>query len=246
MSAYPCRQDPRPLGTTEHTYAITPRLFIFHTAVYGGSDPDGPGFHDPISWHFYNPENGDIAQFRDTGEKCNANCDANPFSLGMESWDGGVADDGTGDVAQPWTDQQLASMKQMIVWAHDIDGIPYEVPASWDGSGFGVHRMFSHWNTPYHTCPGDKRFQQWQDILIPFISYMANGGQYPEPAPVPVPTPVEEDEMVQDILAMYVFVKQNPDHKGVSFWLGIYKADGARSCWDQFMGAVASTGHPVP
>jgi hypothetical protein len=233
---------PRPVDLTYDPFQDTTQC-VWHTAVSGAHDP-GPPFpaagtpNYGVDWTGYLDEDGELYQYRGIDVNCDATDDANVRAIAFESWDGGDPE------ANAWTPAQIAKMKVAMTQLHDMLGIPYIQCPTWDAPGFGYHRLFPEWDKPfhYHSCPGDTRAQQWTDEIIPWLAQMAQP-QPPKPTPAPKPT---EEEMVQDVLAMYAFVKQNPDNKGVSYWLGEYEAHGSKHTWDAFMGAVAASGHPVP
>lgn len=190
MAIYPVNQDLIPPDWTRDP-AITPVLGIFHvTAGYGYSQP-----YNGLEWHFFIAKDGTITQRRDTGEEADANAYGNSFLRdGVRVGAISCETEGLGD--EEWTPEQLASVKQLITMMHDIDGIPLVQADAWNGNGLGYHRLFREWNQPYHSCPGDLRVAQWEQIIVPWLA----GAATPAPAPEPAPTPAGGVEDVKPFL----------------------------------------------
>jgi hypothetical protein len=160
---------------------ITPTTLVGHTAVSSQNGP-GPGPHGGLEWHFYIDETGLVVQRRDTEIQADAQYHANRFAVSFESWDNGDPDN------TPWTDAQLDAIVRLCVWLNQTHGIEAKVPDCWNCGGMGVHRMFSEWDYPYHSCPCDLREAQWVDIVIPRVQAIL-GGQPAPPVPFPPPAP---------------------------------------------------------
>lgn len=160
---------------------ISPTTVIGHTAVSAQHAP-GPGPHNGLEWHFYVDEDGLVVQRRDTEIQADANYRANAFAISFESWD-------DGDPANvPWTDAQVAAIVRLLVWCARTHGIAAAEPSSWNAGGMGVHRDFSEWDFPYHSCPADLRAAQWTDVILPQVVAILGGAPAP-PTPYPVPAP---------------------------------------------------------
>lgn len=158
---------------------ITPRLIIVHTNAVNAEDPGSAG---GLSWHFQVGQHGTVYQHRDTDTRAAANYNANGFALSIETWDGGDPE------GNAWNADQLDALVALIGWCCDNYNIPRHIPAAWDGTGVGFHRMHSDWNNPTHSCPGNTRAAQFYDVLLPRLNTP------------PAPTPIGED----DVRATYV------------------------------------------
>lgn len=131
-----------------------------------------------------------VEQYRDTDWQADANLDANDFSLSVETQGFGEGE---------WTDEQLASIKALLVWMHETHGIPLVECTAWDGRGVGYHVMWgspSHWTPSVKTCPGPDRIRQYEDVLVP---WMRAGAPLEEPM---------SDAQVQEITTA---VRRNAD-----------------------------------
>jgi len=129
-----------------------------------------------IEAHGHIRRDGTMEQYRDTAFQADANHDANDFALSFET-------QGFGD--GEWTDQQIATIKLVILWANAVHGIPFRVVTSWDDprGGWGYHTLFgapSHWTPVAKSCPGPKRKIQFHNIIQPWLEAGA---------------PTEEDDM---------------------------------------------------
>jgi len=151
-----------PPGTNDPP--ITPRLVILHVAA-----SEATSLHDyfngpsgGVESHFYVRRDGTVEQYRDTAYQADANWDANGFALSIET---------QGLAAGPWTAQQLASLKALILWCHLVHRIPLVKAARWDGSGIGYHSQFStQWAGGPRSCPGPERIAQFNTIITPWLA----------------------------------------------------------------------------
>lgn len=115
-----------------------------------------------VESHGFIRKDGLLEQYRDTAFEADANADGNSFALSFETQGYG---EGT------WTPQQIARIKQVMLWARDAHGIPLRVVDSWNDpkGGWGFHRMFDQWNPNRHSCPGPDRVKQFYDVLVPWM-----------------------------------------------------------------------------
>lgn len=157
MALYPAAQQ-RIWKPYDPERYITPTTIILHTNAVNSEDPGSTG---GLSWHFQCGEHGDIYQHRDTETRAAANVQANAFAISIETWDGGDPE------GNPWSDAQLDALVKLIDWCCTTHNIPRVQPGTWDSAGIGYHRMFSEWNKPVHSCPGDTRAAQFHDVLLP-------------------------------------------------------------------------------
>lgn len=163
MALYPPAIQ-KPVSHGAEDPPIDARVLIFHIAVSNAASLFGwfNGRSGGIESHFYIRKSGAVEQYRDTDIQADANTDANGFAISVETQGMGP---GT------WNRAQLAAIKALIDWCHDVHGIPKTVPQSWDGSGVGFHVQFpGRWDRRGATCPGVNRQRQYWDILVPWMS----------------------------------------------------------------------------
>lgn len=147
---------------------IKARLAILHIAVSWADSLhdyfDGPS--KGIESHFYIQTDGGIEQYRDTDYEADANCDANPFAISIET-------EGMGE--GEWTAAQLASIKRLLEWIVANHDVPFAVPTTWDGSGIGYHILFmDEWAGGPRSCPGPDRIKQFNEVLVPWFKAQAS------------------------------------------------------------------------
>lgn len=143
---------------------ITPRVLILHIAVSESASLysyfNGPS--GGVESHFYIRRDGTVEQYRDTAFEADANTDANRFAISIET---------QGMEHGEWTPEQVAAIKALIDWCHDVHDIPKTVPKSWDGSGVGFHTQFpGRWDKRGASCPGPDRKRQYWDTLVPWMT----------------------------------------------------------------------------
>lgn len=152
---------------------ITPRVIILHSDTANGNIPQPA---NGLEWHFHIDYNGTIRQVVPVNLHADANYMANGFAVSIET----SSNPGATDL---WNQAQLDSIVRLCRWLSTDWNISLDVVQTWNGCGIGFHRMFSAWNNPYHSCPGDNRADQFYSYLVPQLS-----NNQPPP-----PTPVEED-----------------------------------------------------
>lgn len=163
---------------------ITPRVLILHIAVSESASLysyfNGPS--GGVESHFYIRRDGTVEQYRDTAFEADANTDANRFAISIET---------QGMEHGEWTPEQVAAIKALIDWCHDVHDIPKTVPKSWDGSGVGFHTQFpGRWDKRGASCPGPDRKRQYWDTLVPWMGSKPGGAQsIPGSRPGPKPKP---------------------------------------------------------
>lgn len=160
---------------------IRARAVVLHVAATRASSLWGYFAHRSggIESHFYIRLSGVIEQYRDTDWQADANLKANDFAVSIET---------AGLAGGRWNRRQRKSIKRLLLWLHEVHGIPLEKIAAWDGEGVGYHTQFGApgpW-TPYaKTCPGPRRIVQYNRWLVPWLAKVA---QPTPPAPAPVTT----------------------------------------------------------
>lgn len=117
-----------------------------------------------IESHFHVPWLGKIEQYRDTDWQADANHLANDFAISIES---------QGFGGGKWTKGQLKKIKKLLLWLHEVEGIPLEKIKVWNGSGVGYHVQFGApgpWTPVSKSCPGPERIKQFHDVLVPWMT----------------------------------------------------------------------------
>lgn len=163
---------------------IKPRVLILHVDA-GNAASLYHWFNGPsggVESHFHIPKVGPVEQYRDTAYEADANTDANPFAISVETqgYEFGV-----------WNDHQLAEIKALILWANRVHGIPLKVVDRWDGSGIGFHTQFpGRWDKRGASCPGPDRKRQFHEVIAPWLAEVAKGAaQATKPKPAPAKKP---------------------------------------------------------
>lgn len=112
--------------------------------------------------HFGLGYDGRLGQYIGTQTRADANAQANARAISLES----AADTSNSD---PWTDAQINMLVRVMDWAADEHGIPRRKCRSWTDPGFGYHKMFPEWSVGGTACPGPKRTEQFNEIVLPRV-----------------------------------------------------------------------------
>jgi len=144
---------------------ITPRIAILH--VDAGNAESLFNFFNGrsggVESHFHVKKTGEVEQYRDTDWQADAQLDANDFAVSIETQGFGAGE---------WTAEQLASIKELLLWLNKMHGIPLKRCTAWDGEGIGYHTMWgspSHWTPSVKTCPGPDRIKQFDQLIVPWM-----------------------------------------------------------------------------
>jgi peptidoglycan hydrolase-like protein with peptidoglycan-binding domain len=160
---------------------IKARLAILHIAV-SEADSLYDYFKDRsggVESHFYIRRNGVIEQYRDTDYEADANTEANPFAISIETQGMGEGE---------WTGAQLASIKKLLDWINANHDVPYEVPTTWDGKGIGYHILFmKEWAGGARSCPGPDRIKQFDEVLVPWFATQVSSPHTTNPPASAIP-----------------------------------------------------------
>ncbi len=179
MTIYQNVDSVRLLPDWDREPIIRPRMLIVHTMVgylQGTEDrfrrPDiNVESHFGIGGPWDGPgRDGEIRQWQDTNRQADAQWDANPFAISVETSDGGDPD-------RPWSPRQLGALAGLMLMAHRLDGIPARFVTTWNDpvGGFGWHRQFPQWNQSNHSCPGDVRLSQFINVVVPQVRRLIHG-----------------------------------------------------------------------
>lgn len=167
--------------------AITPTQFILHSIAAPWTIERVYEFwrdSTNLESHFGLGYDGRLGQYIGTNTRADANAQANPRAISLESASNLQHTD-------PWTDEQIETLVRVMDWAATEHGIPRRKCRSWTDPGFGYHRMFPEWSTGGTACPGDARVRQFNEIILPRV---IAGDTTPDPVPPPeeeaVPVPL--------------------------------------------------------
>lgn len=144
---------------------IKPRVAILHVDAGNVYDLHDYFAHRSggIESHFHIARDGKVFQYRDTDYQADANHLANDFAVSIETQGYG---DGT------WSAAQLAAIKSLLKWLHDVHDIPLQKCEVWDGKGVGYHIQFGTpgpWTPVAKACPGPQRIKQFESLLVPWM-----------------------------------------------------------------------------
>lgn len=161
---------------------ISPTQLILHSiAAPWNEDRVRAFWNEPginVESHFGVDYDGSVGQFIDTNVRADANYNANNRAISIET----AANVKNTD---PWTEAQIKTIVNIMVWAHKTHGIPARICRSGTDPGFGVHRMYRDWAVGGGTyCPGDARTRQFKEVVFPrFLAALKGKAPAPTPAP---------------------------------------------------------------
>jgi hypothetical protein len=156
---------PRLIPAGSNDPKIDARAAILHVDA-GGAETLYEYFRDRsggIESHFFIKWDGTIEQYRDTDYQADANYRANDFAISIET-------QGYGNGS--WTKAQLKSIKRLLLWLHETEGIPLHKIGKWNGAGVGYHTQFGApgpWTPVAKSCPGPNRIKQFEEVLVPWF-----------------------------------------------------------------------------
>jgi len=167
--------------------AIKPTQFILHSIVAPWTPQRTYEYwrdSTNLESHFGLGYDGSLGQFIGTETRADANGVANRRADGT----GAVSLESASNLqaSDPWTDAQVEAIVKLGVWLHQTHGIPLRICRSSTDPGFGYHRLHTAWNPDAHSCPGDKRVEQFHKTVFPAIVARATGK---------TTAPTKEDEM---------------------------------------------------
>lgn len=174
--------DPRiiPIGVILHVDAgNSGSLYDYFANKSGG-----------IESHFFIRKDGGVEQYRDTTYEADANYHGNSFQGSDGRTYGFISVETQGYAAGEWTPEQLDQIRKLLLWAHEVHGIPLRVCPAWNAAGIGWHVMWGApgpWtNASGKVCPGPDRVKQFNSILVPWFKTALGSTDV---------TPPKEDEM---------------------------------------------------
>ncbi|MFI8299980.1 N-acetylmuramoyl-L-alanine amidase [Streptomyces nigra] len=131
--------------------------------------------------HFGLDFDGSLGQYLSTTTRADANASANRRSDGTGAISVETASNTS--ASDPWTDEQVAELIDLGVWAHQDRGIPLRICKTASDPGFGYHSLHASWSTGGTACPGAKRIKQFRDVVFPGIVAKAQKPATTPPAP---------------------------------------------------------------
>lgn len=187
MARYPeAEWLPLPENSTEPR--SNPTQVILHSAVSNASSlrPYFGRSDVVVESHFYVRRDGSVEQYIDTDRQADANYQANPRAVSIETWDNGDPDRIT------WNDAQLAALARLVRWLASTHAIPLRSCPSWTATGVGYHSQFPEWSPVVKTCPGLARRPQVPQIIAAAAGSAVLGSRIPDL------TTSEEDDMTPE------------------------------------------------
>ena len=148
-----------PIGIILHVDAgNSPSLYKFFRDRSGG-----------IESHGHIRKDGDLEQYRDTEREADANYKANSFiKQGKRYGYNSFETQGFGE--GEWTDQQIATIKQVLLWENKEHNVPLVVAPGPYEPGVGYHTLYpKDWSPVAKSCPGKERIEQFNDVLVPWM-----------------------------------------------------------------------------
>jgi hypothetical protein len=140
-----------------------------------------------IESHAHVRRDGTVQWFRDTGREADANYKANSFIGADGRRYGYISIETQGFGPGEWTDAQLDTIKRILLWAHEVHGIPLEVCTNPTDPGIGYHTLFgapSAWTPVSKSCPGPDRIRQFRNVIVPWLATAAAEAAGPSQAEV--------------------------------------------------------------
>lgn len=116
-------------------------------------------FHDEksqVSAHFGNPKSGEVYQWVDTADKAWAEMDYNPIAISIEH---------EGDSGEQLTEFQIENLAHLMVWVHNMHGLPIVRTTSPNEPGWIGHGELGVAGGNHPLCPGQPILDQLPDVL---------------------------------------------------------------------------------
>ncbi|MFF7689711.1 peptidoglycan-binding protein [Streptomyces syringium] len=191
MTWYPTAAKMELQPESDDQPAIRPTQLIFHSIAAAWTPRRTYEYwrdSTSLESHFAVGYDGSIAQFIGTQTRADANYLANRRSdaTGAVSVETASND----DASDPWTREQIATLIRLGVWMHQEHGVPLRICRWASDPGYGYHRLHDAWSDGGTECPGNKRVQQFRDIVFPGIVKAAGGK--PDPASRFAPFPGDD------------------------------------------------------
>ncbi len=212
----------RPLSTNQtEPYIGTPRVLIWHTMVgnlrgtermFRADGYTGTESHFGLGGKADAGLDGILWQWQDLRYQADAQNDGNAYATSIECSDGG-------NWRSEFTDAQVEASVRLGVWWCKNTGNPPRKVSSWNGYGFGYHKMFDQWTKGPRDCPGPARIIQLEKEIWPEIARRL----------LSVPKPVEPDTDVP------VFPLPRGSYYGLRHNAGIPNPESGLKTWQRRM-----------
>lgn len=134
-------------------------------------------FNNPsaqASSHFGTGRDGHAEQWVDTKDKAWAEMAGNGNYISIEN---------EGTPPDALTDGQISRCAEILRWAHETYGVPYQLANAPGERGLGWHGMGGAAWGGHFDCPGDPIRAQFNEIIA-----RASGASVPSPTPAPAPS----------------------------------------------------------
>lgn len=126
------------------------------------------------SSHFGTARSGYAEQWVDTKDKAWAEMAGNGNYISIEN---------EGTPPDALTDGQITRCSEILRWAHETYGVPYQLANAPGERGLGWHGMGGAAWGGHYDCPGDPIRAQFNEIIA-----RASGNSQPVPSPTPAPS----------------------------------------------------------
>lgn len=187
---------------------ITPRVVILHSAAGRGSLYNFFLRSSSLESHFWVSTAGQVEQYVDTNVRADANRNANPFAISIET-------ESSPSATEPWSPAQYEAIVALVAWCCETHGIPAVICPRWDGSGIGWHIMWGApgpWTPVAKSCPGPARIRQMPGLVRDVARLL--GGATPDPTPNPTKGPLmaltdaEQKRLLETVEANALILRQ--------------------------------------
>lgn len=118
-----------------------------------------------LECHLVNPFEGPMIQLMPLDVRADAQNKGNAFNLDGIRW-GCVSIEHQDAARSTFTQSQIDNDVAFLRWMREEWAVPIERIRTWDGPGWGHHRLFPQWNPNNHSCINVERADQlWYEIL---------------------------------------------------------------------------------
>lgn len=161
---------------------ITPTQIILHSLANGWNWDSGVRWlenpNNALESNYAIRKDGHRLMLVPDGWSADANYLANVRAISVET-DSDVA------AVEPWTDDQVESIIELLVDMCLKWSIPPVLTPAWDAPGLGWHIMWGtpgKWTPVAKSCPGAARIAQFKNVIVPRVATaVAAGGITPPP-----------------------------------------------------------------
>lgn len=140
-----------------------------------------------IESHAHVQKLGRVEWYRDTTKEADANHLGNSWIGADGRRYGYISIETQGLGPGEWTPAQIETIKRIILWAHEVHGVPLRACRDPKDPGIGFHTMWGApgaWTPVSKSCPGPDRIEQFYDVLVPWLAETAATEAGPTPEEV--------------------------------------------------------------